>query len=207
MAPVFVPLAVLLGVVALFKKQFVWGLLGLLCALAGFLTSPILLGLVALHSLVGDSASAPAQPSFKTPTAVVAASATKAASHIEFIPAASNQWTAINVNNFGWQQPWNVIQKTEKSRFIQLLGINHQAFSESVVVADWVERHGPFLVGSGCMAHNCNLTHGIFVINSQDGRAYAARIDGVRVQVWGVDGAKDIPLPIVEWLLGNGIKV
>lgn len=51
LAPLFVPLAVLLGVIAVIKKQLVWGILGLVCALLGFLTSPILLGLIGLGSL------------------------------------------------------------------------------------------------------------------------------------------------------------
>ena len=45
LSPIFVPLAVILGIIAVIKKQFVWGVLGLVCAVIGFMTSPILLGL------------------------------------------------------------------------------------------------------------------------------------------------------------------
>jgi hypothetical protein len=51
LAPLFVPLAVLLGIFAVIKKQLVWGILGLFCALIGFITSPILLGLLGLATM------------------------------------------------------------------------------------------------------------------------------------------------------------
>ncbi len=50
LAPIFVPLAVILGIIAVLKKQLVWGVLGLVCAVIGFITSPILLGLFGLVS-------------------------------------------------------------------------------------------------------------------------------------------------------------
>lgn len=53
MSPIFVPLAAILGIIAVFKKQFVWGILGLFCALVGFITSPILMGMLVLSSLSG----------------------------------------------------------------------------------------------------------------------------------------------------------
>lgn len=52
LSPVFVPIALILGVIAAIKKQLVWGILGLVCALIGFMTSPILL----LVSLAGMGA-------------------------------------------------------------------------------------------------------------------------------------------------------
>ena len=51
MSPVFVPLAVITGIVALFKKQFLWGILGIFCAFIGFITSPILLATLGLTAL------------------------------------------------------------------------------------------------------------------------------------------------------------
>lgn len=51
LAPLFVPLAVLLGIIAVVKKQLVWGILGLFCALIGFVTSPVLLGGLGLVSI------------------------------------------------------------------------------------------------------------------------------------------------------------
>jgi len=51
MSPVFVPLAILTGIVALFKRQFLWGILGLICAFIGFITSPILLAALGLTAL------------------------------------------------------------------------------------------------------------------------------------------------------------
>lgn len=50
LSPIFVPLAVILGTIAIIKKQLVWGIVGLVCAALGFLTSPILLGLFGLAS-------------------------------------------------------------------------------------------------------------------------------------------------------------
>lgn len=51
LAPLFVPLAILLGIIAVIKKQLVWGILGIFCALIGFATSPILLGILGFASL------------------------------------------------------------------------------------------------------------------------------------------------------------
>ncbi|MCI0560714.1 MAG: hypothetical protein MN733_19695 [Nitrososphaera sp.] len=47
-AIVCVPLAVILGLLGLRHEQKVWAILGLVCAVIGFITSPILMGLVAL---------------------------------------------------------------------------------------------------------------------------------------------------------------
>lgn len=55
MSPVFVPLAVLLGIIAVIKKQLIWGVLGLLCASIGFITSPILLGIFGLVSIIATN--------------------------------------------------------------------------------------------------------------------------------------------------------
>ena len=51
MSPVFVPLAIITGIVALFKRQFLWGILGLFCAFIGFITSPILLAALGLTAI------------------------------------------------------------------------------------------------------------------------------------------------------------
>ncbi|MDQ3584026.1 MAG: hypothetical protein M3495_21615 [Pseudomonadota bacterium] len=51
LAPIFVPLALLIGVIAVIRKQLVWGILGLVCGLIGFMTSPILLALFGLATL------------------------------------------------------------------------------------------------------------------------------------------------------------
>jgi accessory gene regulator protein AgrB len=50
LSPIFVPLAVIVGTIAVIKKQYSWGILGLVCAVIGFLTSPILLGLLGLFT-------------------------------------------------------------------------------------------------------------------------------------------------------------
>jgi hypothetical protein len=50
-SPIFVPLAVLFGIIALVKKQFAFAIVGLICASIGFFTSPILMGWLALMSL------------------------------------------------------------------------------------------------------------------------------------------------------------
>lgn len=52
MSLVFVPLAVLFGIIAVIKKQFAWGVLGLFCAFIGFLTSPVLLGVFGVASIL-----------------------------------------------------------------------------------------------------------------------------------------------------------
>lgn len=51
LAPVFVPLALLLGIIAILKKQLAWGIIGIICSIIGFATSPILLGIFGLVSL------------------------------------------------------------------------------------------------------------------------------------------------------------
>jgi hypothetical protein len=56
LAPIFVPLALVFGTIAVVKKQLAWGISGLICAVVGFITSPILMaffGLATLGSLEG----------------------------------------------------------------------------------------------------------------------------------------------------------
>jgi len=50
-SPIFVPIASILGVIAVVKKQLLWGILGLVCAIIGFVTSPILMGLTGIISI------------------------------------------------------------------------------------------------------------------------------------------------------------
>ena len=45
---VFVPLAFLASVIALFSGQIIWGVFGILLSFAGLATSPILLGMLGL---------------------------------------------------------------------------------------------------------------------------------------------------------------
>jgi len=45
---IFVPLAFLASVIALFSGQIIWGIFGILLSFAGLLTSPVLLGLLGL---------------------------------------------------------------------------------------------------------------------------------------------------------------
>ena len=47
-AAIFVPLALICSVVALFMRQISWAFIGLLLAVVGFLTSPVLLALLGL---------------------------------------------------------------------------------------------------------------------------------------------------------------
>ena len=51
---ILVPLATILGIIGLLKGQKTWSILGLVCAFIGFLTSPIMLGIIGL-SAVGIS--------------------------------------------------------------------------------------------------------------------------------------------------------
>ena len=48
LAPLFVPLALLCGILAIVKKQRVWGVSGIICAIIGFVSSPILFGALLL---------------------------------------------------------------------------------------------------------------------------------------------------------------
>ncbi len=53
---IFVPLAFLASIIALFSGQIIWGIFGLLLSIAGLLTSPVLLtflGVAWLASIVG----------------------------------------------------------------------------------------------------------------------------------------------------------
>ncbi len=54
-APIFVPRAVLRGLCGLLTGQFAWGCIGLLCAFIGFITSPILMGILGLALIFGNS--------------------------------------------------------------------------------------------------------------------------------------------------------
>jgi len=51
LSPIFVPLAIILGIIAVIKKQLAWGITGLVCAGIGFITSPILLGMFAVLNI------------------------------------------------------------------------------------------------------------------------------------------------------------
>ena len=56
-APLFVPLALIFGLIALFAGQLVWGFSAVVLAVAGFLSSPIfmtLLGMGAVAAWIGD---------------------------------------------------------------------------------------------------------------------------------------------------------
>ncbi|MEI6707845.1 MAG: hypothetical protein WCK96_12000 [Methylococcales bacterium] len=48
LAPLFVPLALLCGILAVFKKQRLWGVGGIVCGIIGFVSSPVLLGMLLL---------------------------------------------------------------------------------------------------------------------------------------------------------------
>ena len=52
LAIVTVPLALILGLIGLRHQDKLWAILGLACAVIGFLTSPVLLGLVGLTVLM-----------------------------------------------------------------------------------------------------------------------------------------------------------
>jgi cytochrome c5 len=52
LAPVFVPLAFLFGTIGLIRKQLAWSLVGIICGILGFLTSPILMGALGVATLV-----------------------------------------------------------------------------------------------------------------------------------------------------------
>lgn len=135
---------------------------------------------------------------------------------VDYIPATSEHWPPINIDDFGWQHPWSVVQKTEQSRFMLLLGRNYADFAKFIAVGSWVERQGDFLVGEGCMAHDCAENKGIFTIDGKTGRSYAALISGRNAKVWGIDMSakvrgvdkfKDLPFPIAVWLDENGVKI
>ena len=47
-APVFVPLSLIFGIIAILRKQLMFGVMGVVCSIIGFITSPVLLGLFSL---------------------------------------------------------------------------------------------------------------------------------------------------------------
>jgi hypothetical protein len=55
LSPVFVPISVLLGILGFAKGQTLWSILGLICAIIGVLTSPILMGLLIVGSAAAVS--------------------------------------------------------------------------------------------------------------------------------------------------------
>ena len=48
---VFVPLALIMSIIAIFARQAIWAVVGLLLAVVGFLTSPILIAFLGLGAL------------------------------------------------------------------------------------------------------------------------------------------------------------
>jgi hypothetical protein len=76
LAPVFVPLAIFIGGIAIIKKQFAWGIIGLVCALIGFFTSPILLGLVGMIAIGTAFQSETSNGNLQTPSSFQLPSAT-----------------------------------------------------------------------------------------------------------------------------------
>lgn len=54
LAPIFVPLSLLFGILAIIGKQLAWGIMGIICAIIGFITSPILLGLFGLVTIASS---------------------------------------------------------------------------------------------------------------------------------------------------------
>jgi len=67
MAPIFVPLAILFGIVAIASKQIAWGIIGLVCAFFGFLTSPILMAMFAVTTILSSSPTENTKPSEPQP--------------------------------------------------------------------------------------------------------------------------------------------
>jgi len=54
LSPIFVPISAVLGLVGLIRGQALWSVLGLICAVIGFVTSPILMGLVFMGAAVAQ---------------------------------------------------------------------------------------------------------------------------------------------------------
>ncbi|MCF6245286.1 MAG: hypothetical protein L3J43_09650 [Sulfurovum sp.] len=48
---IFVPLALLFGILGLVRKQYAWSIVGIIFAIIGFATSPMLLGMVGVASM------------------------------------------------------------------------------------------------------------------------------------------------------------
>lgn len=132
---------------------------------------------------------------------------TTRSSRVDFIAATSNRWSPININNFLEQRSWDVIEKSERSRFVQLLGDDFPEFINFIAVGGGIRREGDFFVGTGCMAHDCHDKQGIFVVDAKSGRAYAASIKDQKIKAWGIDEAAGWPRPIGIWLAENGLVV
>jgi len=49
--PLFVPMAFIASVIALFSGQIIWGIMGMMLTIGGFITSPVLMTLLGLASL------------------------------------------------------------------------------------------------------------------------------------------------------------
>ncbi len=47
LSPLFVPLALIFGTIGIIKKQMLWSIVGIVLAIIGFVTSPVLIGLFA----------------------------------------------------------------------------------------------------------------------------------------------------------------
>jgi hypothetical protein len=51
LAPLFTTLGIILGIVAIVKKQLVWGILGIILSIIGALTSPMIMGILGMASI------------------------------------------------------------------------------------------------------------------------------------------------------------
>jgi len=53
---VFVPLALLFGTLGIIKQQYIWSIVGIIFAIIGFFTSPMLLGMLGLAGVAATGA-------------------------------------------------------------------------------------------------------------------------------------------------------
>lgn len=53
-APIFVPLSLVCGIISVLKQRSSWGMIGLVLAVIGFLTSPILMGSVGIATIAAN---------------------------------------------------------------------------------------------------------------------------------------------------------
>jgi len=81
-----------------------------------------------------------------------------------------------------------------------LLGKDFEEFKRSIQVCGPIERHGKYMVGTGCYPHECHLRAAAYAISVKPFRIYAALLKDQNIRVWGVDSINELPLPLKLWI-------
>jgi hypothetical protein len=91
---------------------------------------------------------------------------------------------------------------------LDLLGNGFKDFRDHVALSSPMKFVGnKFLIGSGCVAHDCGDSGGIFILDIAHGTASAIMINDHRAKLFGPTPDQDVVKPVVEeWLNSFGLS-